>query len=156
MSTDAWVIALPAAAAGGDVQQLYPVWAAAGADKSDPPATGAWVRSPMQGALHAISVQSDGAQAGVLELYDIDGNDAGADVSSATAITDTQLDALIAANKAKLIYQQTVPASAGSNIVNPPGLYIAFMRGLGARYVSSGTCTISLRVTGGQRKYQWV
>ncbi len=157
MSTDAWVIAVAATASNGNVQQLYPVWAVAGTAKASA-VSGDWIRSPLQGALHAISVQSDGTNAGTLELYDIDGNDAGADVSSLAVITDTQLDTLVAANKAKLIYQQTIPSSAGSNIVNPPGLYIAFMRGLAARFYNAGptgTCTLSLRVTGGQRKYQW-
>jgi hypothetical protein len=154
MSVDAWVVSLPAAAANGDVQQCYPAGIGTNVAKSAATA-GQWVRSPMQGALHAFSVQPDGAQAGVLELYDIDGNDAGANVSTATAITDTQLDALIASGTAKLIYKQTIPSSVGNQIVSPPGIYIAFMRGLGARYVSSGTCVVSFRITGGSRRYQW-
>lgn len=159
MSTDAWVITLDAVASNGDVTQLYPAWATAGADRAGPPATGAWVRCPTQGALHSLSVQSDGANAGTIQIYDIDGNDIGANVSSLAVITNAQLGTLITANKAKLLYQQSVPASAGSNIVNPPGLYKAFMRGLAARFYNAGptgSCTLSLVVTGGQNKVQWV
>lgn len=157
MSDDAWVITLTAVAATGNVQQLYPVWASAGTAKGSAVA-GDLIRSPHNGALHAFSVQPDGANAGTLELYDIDGNDAGADVSSLDVITDAQLDALVARKKAKLIYQQTIPASAGANIVSPPGIYIAFMRGLAARFQNAGvagTCVLSARVTGGQRGYRW-
>ncbi len=163
MSTDAWVISVSATAVStGNLKQLYPTWAAAGADHSNPnalPATGAYVRCPTQGALHAISVQSDGANAGTLEIWDVNGADAGADVSSADVITNTQLTALIALDKARLIYTQTIPASAGSNIVNPPGLYKSFMKGLAARFSNAGptgACTLSLVVTGGQNKVQWI
>jgi hypothetical protein len=146
---DRWVVALSLVAANGNVTQLYPAYAAAGSD----PATATpanQVRKPCEGQLISCQVASDGTNAGILELYDISGSDLGINVSSAATITDAQLDAAIAANKAKLILVQNF---AGSGLtpwspVGPAG----FTKGLAARAVgATGTCTLNLVVHGGYR-----
>lgn len=151
MSTSPWVITLGFVAANGNVTQAYPAYAAAGVQKggvSD--VLGASIRCPVGGLLHSIEVKPDGSNAGALEIYDIDGNDAGADVSSNTAITDTQLDALIAAGKAKLLWTQSFAGTVGSGPKNAAGVYRQFSKGLGLRFVAAaGACTVTLNVTDG-------
>lgn len=136
-------------AADGNVQQLYPNYAAAATN----PATATTlqqVRMPCEGQLISLQVASDGTNAGILELYDISGHDLGIDVSSATTITDTQLDAAITAGKAKLIVYQNF-AGSGLTPWSPVGP-ASFMKGLAVRAVgSTGVCTLNLVVHGGYR-----
>lgn len=93
---------------------------------------------------------TDGTNAFTIEIYDINGMELGIDVSSAAAITNTQLNAAIAAKKAKLIFSQNV---AGSGLtpfapIGPSG----FMKGLAARAVgNAGTCALNLAIEGGYR-----
>jgi hypothetical protein len=136
-------------AANGDATQCYPTYAAAGTD----PATATpsqQVRMPTDGQLISLQVASDGTNAGILELYDISGHELGINVSSATAITDAQLDAAIAAGKAKLILVQNF---AGSGLTPWASVGPAsFMKGLAARAVgAAGACTLNLVVHGGYR-----
>lgn len=146
---DRWVVTTSMVAASGDVQQLYPNYAAVGAD----PATATpadQVRRPCEGQLISLQVASDGTNAGILELYDINGSDLGINVSSATTITDTQLDAAIAAGKAKLILEQNF-AGSGLTPWSPVGP-ASFMKGLAARAVgATGSCKLNLVVHGGYR-----
>lgn len=154
MSHDAWSgITLTGVASNGDVTQLYPAFCTAGVAKSSS-SVGQLIRKPMQGALHSIQLKPDGSHGGTLELYDVNGEDAGADVSSATTITDSQLDTLIAAGKAKLIYSQDFAGTVGSGVLNAPGLYRPFMKGLAGRFVGSGTCELNLVVSGGFQKQE--
>lgn len=136
-------------AATGTVQQLYPDYATTGID----PATATpsqQVRTPTEGQLISLQVASDGTNAGILELYDISGHELGINVSSATTITDTQLDAALAAGKAKLILEQNF-AGSGLTPWAPVGP-ASFMKGLAARVVgSTGTCKLNLVVHGGYR-----
>lgn len=146
---DRWVVDLSIVAASGDVTQCYPTYAAAGVN----PATATvaqQVRKPCEGQLISLQVASDGTNAGILELYDINGVDLGIDTSSATAITDAQLDAAIAANKAKLILVQNF---AGSGLTPWASVGPAsFMKGLAARAVgAAGTCKLNMVVHGGYR-----
>lgn len=143
-----WVCPVSIGLADADVKQLYPAWAAAGTN----PATatnGQQIRTPIEGILFSLQLMTDGTNSGILELYDISGIEIGADVSSATAITDTQLDAAITAGKAKLIYNQNFLSSP----TVPLGLgYAAFQKGLAARAVgATGTVTLNLVVEGGYR-----
>jgi hypothetical protein len=146
---DRWTCALTIVAANGDATQLYPSYAAAGTDPATA-TTAQQVRQPCEGQLIALQVASDGTNAGILELYDISGHALGINVSSAAAITDTQLDAAIAAGKAKLILVQNF---AGSGLTPWASVGPAsFMKGLAARAVgSTGTCTLNLVVHGGYR-----
>lgn len=152
MATESWVVSVSATASNGNVTQLYPAYAAAGVAKSGS-TLGQFLRGPIQGALHSIQVRSDGANAGVIEIYDINGEDWGADVSSGTTITDTQLDAAIAAGQAKLLFIQDVPTTSGTGVVTAPGIYRSFMKGLAARFVAGGgACTLNLVAEGGHRR----
>lgn len=105
---------------------------------------------PTEGQLIALQVATDGTNAGTIELYDINGNDLGINVSSAAAITDSQLDAAVTANKAKLILVQNFSGS-GLTPWAPVGP-ASFMKGLAARAVgATGTCTLNMVVHGGYR-----
>lgn len=146
---DRWICPLTLVAADGDVTQLYPAWAAAGTAPAVATPSNQ-VRHPCEGQLISVQVCSDGTNGGILEIYDINGIDLGIDVSSATAITDTQLDAAIAANKAKLILVQNF-AGSGLTPWAPVGP-ASFMKGLAARAVGmTGACRVNLVVHGGYR-----
>jgi hypothetical protein len=146
---DRWVVPLTVVAANGDATQAYPPIATAGID----PATatpGQLVRCPCEGQLVSLQVATDGTNALILEVYDISGIELGINVSSATAITDTQLDAAITAGKAKLIFEQNV---AGSGLTPFASVGPArFMKGLAFRAVgAAGTCKVNAVVQGGYR-----
>ncbi len=146
---DRWCVPVTIVAATGVVTQLYPDYATVGADPATA-TTAQQVRMPTEGQLISLQVASDGTNAGILELYDINGNDLGIDVSTTTVITDTQLDTAIAAGKAKLILEQNF-AGNGLTPWSPVGP-ASFMKGLAARAVgSTGTCKINMVVHGGYR-----
>lgn len=156
MATEGWVCPLTAVAATGDVTQLYPAWVSAGVAKAGS-TNGQLIRRPLQGALHSIQVEADGSNGGVIQIYDIDGGQNGADVSSATAITDAQLTAAITAGRAKLIFEQQFAGTTGSGPINAPGVYRAFLKGLAARMVMdtpTGGCKLNLVVGGGYFKVE--
>jgi hypothetical protein len=146
---EAWSgISLGFVAAAGNVTQLYPTWAPAGVD----PATatnGQQIRQPIEGVLYSLQVETDGTNGGVIEIWDVNGANAGADVSSATTITDAELDSLAALGLAKLIYSQNF---AASGLTPPSAGPRAFQRGLAARFVgAAGLCKLNLVVNGGFR-----
>ncbi len=146
---DRWVCALSLVAADGNVTQLYPSYAAAGTDSSTATPS-QQVRKPCEGQLISVQICSDGSNGGILELYDINGDDLGINVSSATTITDTQLDTAITAGRAKLILKQNF-AGSGLTPWAPVGP-ASFMKGLAARAVgATGTCDLNLVVHGGYR-----
>ncbi len=160
MATDAWVIPLTAVASTGDVTQLYPAWCTAGVAKAGS-TNGQLIRRPHEGAMHSLQIEPDGSNGGTIQIYDIDGGENGADVSSATAITNAQLAAAITAGRAKLIFEQTFAGTVGSGVVNAPGIFRAFMKGLAARFSNdaggpgpSGICTLNLVVDGGYWKVE--
>jgi len=149
-----WVCPLTAVTATGNVTQLYPANCTAGVAKAGS-TNGQQIRRPLQGALHSIQVEADGTNGGIIQIYDIDGGQWGADVSSATAITNTQLNAAIAAGKAALIFEQQFAGTTGSGPVNAPGVYREFLHGLAARMVMdtpTGGCKLNLVVGGGYMK----
>ncbi len=160
---EGWVISVAATgqevggAASGNGQQLYPAWVSAGVN----PATavnGETIRRPLQGAMHSIQIEPDGSNGGMIQIYDMDGSEAGANVSSATAVTNAQIVAALAAGRAKLIYEQQFAGTVGSGPVNAAGIFRGFMKGLVARFsngnggAAAGTCTLNLVVDGGYRK----
>lgn len=146
---DRWTCALSIVADTDPATQLFPSWAPAGTDPATA-TTAQQVRMPTDGQLISCQVASDGTNGGILYLWDINGNDLGLNVSSATAITDTQLDAAVAAGKAKLILVQNF---AGSGLTPWTNIGPAsFMKGLAARAVgATGACTLNLVVHGGFR-----
>ena len=72
-------------------------------------------------------------------------------MSSGTAITNTQYNSLVSSGKAKLIWEQNFGSTAGSPIIWTWNQ--SFVRGLGARYIGSGTCSLSIIGEGG---FQWM
>lgn len=156
MATEGWVCPLTAVATTGDLTQLYPAWVSAGVAKAGS-TNGQLIRRPLQGALHSIQIEADGTNGGTIQIYDIDGGDVGADVSSATAITNAQLTTLINAGKAKLIWEQQFAGTVGTGPVNAAGIFRAFMKGLAARMTMqspAGGCTLNLVVSGGYEKVE--
>ncbi len=156
-ATDAWVVPLTGVAdATGSATQLYPAWVTAGVA----PATAnnnELIRKPMQGALHSLQVETDGSHGGKIQIYDISGIDLAVDVSSATAISATVLNAAVTAGTAKLIYENTFSGTAGSGAINAAGIYRSFMKGLAARFIydtGPATCTLNLVVSGGFQKVE--
>lgn len=148
---EAWSgISLSAVTATGNLKQLYPTWVSAGVAPGSA-TTGQQIRTPCDGQLLSIQIKTDGTNGGVIEIWDVNGHDGGADVSSSDVITDTQLDALAALGLAKLIYSQNFDGSATTP---PPGHGPrSFSRGLAARMVgSAGACELNLVVNGGFRK----
>lgn len=146
-----WVCPLTVVAANGNVTQLYPAWAQAGSNPASA-TVDQQVRQPCEGKLFSLQCLTDGVNTYTLELYDISGIEIGVDVSSSTVITDAQLDAAIAAGKAKLIFNQLIAGSGLTPIapVGPAG----FMKGLAARAWNAGvtgTCSINLGIEGGFR-----
>jgi len=138
--------------AAGNLTQIYPPSAPLGVAPGDPYALGQQYRRPMEGTLVTLSVASDGTNAGILQLYDIDGGQFGADVSSLDAITNAQLTAAIAAGKAKLLHEQNF---AGSGLTPWTAQGPArFMKGLAARVVGAGgTCKLNLTTDFGYGLY---
>lgn len=158
MATDSWVITLSAVASNGNLTQLYPTFVSAGIAKGSA-TVGQLVRQPMNGVMHSIQIKPNGTDGGTIEFYDINGEDWGADVSSAAVITNAQLTTALASTsgrKAKLLFTQEFAGTVGSGVVNAPGIYRAFMRGLAARFSNSGptgACTLNLVCNGGYYKY---
>lgn len=144
---DTWVVQLTGVADDtGVLTQCYPDWVSAGVA----PGVAGERRKPCQGVLLSAQVKTDGTNGGDIEIWDLCGEDAGANVSSLVAITAAQLTAIQARARkglAKKLYTQSFPADAGAEkiAVSPR----AFSRGLAARYIGSGTCTLILQVEGG-------
>lgn len=150
MSDNSWVIALTAVAATGNVTQCYPAWAPTGVNPATA-ARGEEIRHPREGQLHSFHVGVDGSNGGTLEIYDINGADAGADVSSAAVITNAQLVSLISRGLAKLLYTIDFAGTVGSGPAPYSGLYRAFARGLGMRFSNvgpTGACKVNCVIGG--------
>lgn len=146
-------IALTAVTSTGNLTQVYPTTCTAGIAKASA-TNGQLIRGPTEGILYQVQIETDGTNGGTIELWDANGDDAGADVSSAATVTNAQLVTLQSMNVAKLIYRQnfqaapTTPFGIGSR---------AFQRGLLARFVASaGTCYLNMSVQGGCRKTEKV
>lgn len=145
---EGWVIPLTFVSATGNLTQIYPAWAAAGTAPGSA-VLGDQIRQPIEGQLFSLQIQTDGSNAGTIEIWDINGADVGADVSSGTTITNTQKNTAVTAGIAKLIYTQNFIASPET----PFNMgYKSFQKGLAARFVgAAGACTLNLTVDGGYR-----
>lgn len=144
MSASGFVVALTGVGATGNLTQIYPTYAPAGAD----PATATpaqLVREPCEGELIGAQFATDGTNGGTIELWDVAGDDGGADVSQAAVITNAQLTVAVNKGKARLIYSQNL---VGTGVTPPFPSYFRLMRGLAARWVSSGNASISGSMTG--------
>lgn len=132
----------------GNLKQLYPTWAPAGINPAAA-TNGQQIRQPIEGILYSMQVQTDLTNAGVIEIWDLNGADGGADVSSADVITNAELIVAQAKGLAKLIYSQNFVATGVTPPTTGPR---AFQRGLAARFVSSaGQVSLNMVVTGGFR-----
>lgn len=152
---EAWApLTLSAVAANGVVTQLYPSHCAAGDVATT---AGSWRRRPTQGNLYRIEVFTSDAAGGVIELYDIAGEEEGANnnVSTGTSMTDAYLDAKIAANTAKMIWTQNFKGDAASRSALF-SVHVPFLRGLAARYVNVAGTSVQLSVvaSGGYMRVQ--
>lgn len=137
-------VALTGVTSTGNLRQIYPAYAPVGIAKAT--ATPAqMVREPMEGELIGAQFATDGTNGGTIELWDVAGDDGGADVSTTDVITNAQL--VVAQNKglARLIYSQNL---VGTGVTPPFPSYFRLMRGLAARWVSSGNASISGSMTG--------
>lgn len=159
MATDSWgAITLTSVLAAGNLTQLYPSWVSAGVAKAGSTA-GQLIRRPLQGQLFSFQVMPINANsAGYLEIWDIDGGEGGADVSSATAITNAQALALVALGKAKLMFRQRIPGSANSGVLKDESIFRSFMKGLAVRYVADAgvgeTAELNVVAQGGYQKVE--
>jgi len=146
---EAWSgLSLSAVAATGDLKQLYPSWAPNGVSRASA-TNGQLIKGPVEGILYSVQIATDGANAGTIEIWDVNGDDIGANVSSLTAITDAQLVLLQTAGKAKLMYSQNFISSP---TVPPTTGFRTFQHGIAARFVGgAGTCSLNLVVVGGFR-----
>lgn len=151
---EAWGgIELDEVATAGDLEQLYPNWVTPGVNKATA-VHGDQIRQPLGGQVLSVQVQTDGTSGGVIELWDFNGQDAGADVSSAVVITNAQLTTAIAQGNAKLMWRQDFSADAGARTAS--ARVMPFVHGLAARYTDDGTpgakCYLNLVVDGGYEK----
>lgn len=136
----------------GVLTQLYPTKCSAEtADSaSSPAASKSTIRKPTGGRVGNISIQTDGADAGTLEIWDISGWENGADVSSGTAITNAQKNTAVTNQRAQLLWSQNFAATPSAPA--PWMLAFGFQFGLAARYIGAGTCNITVTAEGGYYK----
>lgn len=133
----------------GDLTQVYPTWMAAGIDKATA-VNGQKIRKPTGGIINSIQIETDGTNGGTIQIWDINGEMIGANVSSATAITAAQLTSLIALGKAKLLYEMNFTSTVGA--VTPAAVDRVFSYGIAARFSNAGVtgaCKLNLTVNGG-------
>jgi hypothetical protein len=134
-------------AAAGNLTQLFPPWMPTGVN-STTAVNGDLLRKPTGGKLGSIQIATDNTNGGTIEIWDLNGEMAGVNVSSATTITNAQLTALQALGKAKLLYSQNFTSTAGA--ATPAAVNRIFSMGLAARFVgSAGACSLNLVVQGG-------
>lgn len=144
-------IVLEDVTATGNLKQLYPSYCPDGAARGAGRTPGVAIREPTGGTLLNVQVMTDGTNGGTIELWDVNGVDGGIEVSGAgnTTITDTQLDTLAAAGRAKLIWRQNVVADGTTPPMATPR---TFLHGLAARFIASGgQVELNLVVDGGYR-----
>ena len=151
-----WAVTLTQVAATGNLTQLYPVFCTAGAGAIT---QGEVVRRPCEGTINELLVSGDGSNSGTLELYDLNGNDGGADVDTLAAITNAQLVAMLAASPptAKLIKHVTIAGTDQLRAVTSGSAGTPCMKGLAARFSSgspAGNCILNINATGLFQKYE--
>lgn len=149
MSMTAWAgIQVGFVGATGNLKQLYPTTAPVGTAKATA-TPGQWVREPCEGELTGLQIMTDDTNGGVVELWDVAGDDGGADVSTSDVITNAQLTTAINKGQARLLYSQNV---VGTGVTPPNPSYFKFMRGLACRFVgAAGYVKLNLNVNGGFR-----
>lgn len=149
-----WSIDLTAVAANGNVTQLFPVWCTVGSVTTTP---GSLRRKTAEGVYKSMIITPDGVNGGKLELWDINGEEEGANINTAAVISNAQLLAAIAAGRARLIKSVLFSGTASTQI--PVSTGGPFLKGLAARFSNAGpvgACTINFYASGGARKTEIV
>ena len=97
-----FVIQLSAVTSTGNITQIYLPDVTAGDGTG---ASGSQKRSPAAGWLFQAEVMPDGINGGTIEIWDVSGEDCGADVDTGVIITDAQKNvaAALTPSKARLI-----------------------------------------------------
>jgi len=151
-----WTKRLTAVASNGNLTQLYPDFCTAGAAAGT---QGEAVRRPTGGTISQLVVSGDGANAGTLELYDMDGTTEGANVDSAATVSNAQLVAALAKSPptAKLIAKVLLAGTDQLTVFRAGSAGAPCLRGLVARFSNAGptgTCDLNLSATGIFEKYE--
>lgn len=149
----AFVQALTFVGATGNLTQVYFPGCTAGAGTG---ASGSQKRMPAGGTIFNAEVQPDGTNGGTIELWDIDGNDGGANVDTGTTITNAQKNvaAALSPPMARLIYTQSFAGSGTTRLAINKGT--RFNWGLAVRFVAAaGTCNVNFDVEQGFKKI-WI
>ncbi len=81
--SEAFSVTLSAVAATGNITQIFPAHAAVG--------SGIVYRHPSKGCIFYMQFVGDGSNAGTIEAWDVNGEEGGANVNTATAITNAQM-----------------------------------------------------------------
>lgn len=149
-----WAKRVTSVAVDGDVQQLYPDFCTAGAGGGT---QGELVRRPTMGTISGLTISGDGTNAVLVELYDINGVEEGADVDTLVAITNAKLVAALAKSPptAKLIAKMQIAGTDQLPVVRPGGTGMPVLRGLGIRVSPAGaTVDININASGLFEKYE--
>lgn len=129
-----------AVASNGVATQLFPTTIANSACTSTatyPPAAAGKIRRPTSGTLRSMEVTSDRTNAGVLELWDVAGQDRGAS-NNVNSGGDTMTDAYLSAN-GRLIAKINIDPAGGAGVPLSWNLGdLHFSKGLAARFVNGG------------------
>ena len=151
------VVTLTAVTSTGNLTQIFPAGMTAGPGTGAP---GSMKRMTSSGCLFRAEVCPDGANGGVLELWDVDGSDGGANVDTGTTITNAQLNVSLALSprRARLIYTQSFSGAGAGDVraqsIVPAGLHINW--GLAARFIgAAGTCSLNVSMEGCGKKI-WI
>lgn len=143
-----FVIQLSAVTSTGNITQIYLPDVTAGDGTG---ASGSQKRSPAAGWLFQAEVMPDGINGGTIEIWDLSGEDCGADVDTGVIITDAQKNvaAALTPSKARLIYTQVFAGSGTADnraeFIVPRGVRINF--GLAARFIGgAGSCKVNFDV----------
>lgn len=143
-------LVMTAVASNGNLTQLYDPAGTAGSGLTT---AGVEVRKPIEGIIYWLDVMPDGSNGGTIEIWDLNGADGGADVNTATVITDAQRATAVTLGKASLLWTQIFTGSSGARLAQQRP--ITFMHGLAARFYNSGptgVCTLTVAVDGGNVK----
>jgi hypothetical protein len=151
MATAWGTVSISAVTSTGDLTQLYLDTCTAGSGATT---MGTKVRKPMFGTLHHLEVKTDGTNGGTIELWDLDGNDGGANVNTGVLITNTQKNTAVAAGLARLMWSQNFTGATSAEFANNM-VPVPFQHGMAVRYVNgTGSCTVNVVASGGFNKQE--
>lgn len=126
-------LTLNAVVATGNLTQLYPASCTAGSGAST---QGTLRRSPIEGNLYRAEIYPATGDGGVLELWDISGFITGAtdNVDTGSTISQATITALVAQNRARLIWKQGFTGDPGT-AAKVFARHLPIYYGLAARFI---------------------